>query len=101
MIAKPQSYLVDREGNRVGVVLDLSDYQALLEDTNRRGRAEDWPVQKEPIMKKSATRKLVLSRESIRQLAAIPGLDAVQGGSGSECTQGPSNCGPCEATRPC
>ncbi len=32
MIAQPQSYLVDREGNRVGVVLDLSDYQALLDD---------------------------------------------------------------------
>lgn len=32
MIPKPQSYLVDREGNRVGVVLDLSDYQALLGD---------------------------------------------------------------------
>ena len=32
MIPKPKSFLVDGEGNRVGVVLDLRDYQALLDD---------------------------------------------------------------------
>lgn len=32
MIPKPQSFLVDGEGNRVGVVLDLRDYQVLLEE---------------------------------------------------------------------
>jgi hypothetical protein len=32
MIPKPQSFLVDAEGNRVGVVLDIHEYQTLLED---------------------------------------------------------------------
>jgi hypothetical protein len=32
MNPKPQSFLVDAEGNRVGVVLDVREYQAMLED---------------------------------------------------------------------
>jgi hypothetical protein len=32
MIPKPQSFLVDAEGNRVGVVLDIREYQALIDD---------------------------------------------------------------------
>lgn len=32
MTPKPQSYLVDAEGNQVGVVLDLREYQAVLEE---------------------------------------------------------------------
>jgi hypothetical protein len=32
MSPKPQSFLVDAEGNRVGVVLDIHEYQTLLED---------------------------------------------------------------------
>jgi hypothetical protein len=29
---KPQSFLVDAEGNRVGVVLGIREYQALIDD---------------------------------------------------------------------
>jgi hypothetical protein len=32
MAPKPQQFLVDTEGNRVGVVLDIREYQAVLED---------------------------------------------------------------------
>jgi len=32
MNPKPQSFLVDTDGNRVGVVLDMREYQAMLED---------------------------------------------------------------------
>jgi hypothetical protein len=32
MVPKPQSFLVDAEGNRVGVVLDIREYQALIDD---------------------------------------------------------------------
>jgi hypothetical protein len=32
MTPKPQSFLVDADGNRVGVVLDIREYQAVLED---------------------------------------------------------------------
>jgi hypothetical protein len=48
-------------------------------------------------MKKESVRKLVLSRESIIQLTTRK-LQGAQGGishGGSECTAGPTNCGPC------
>ncbi len=32
MTPKPQSFLVDAEGKRVGVVLDMREYQAVLEE---------------------------------------------------------------------
>jgi hypothetical protein len=32
MNPRPQSFLVDTDGNRVGVVLDVREYQAMLED---------------------------------------------------------------------
>jgi hypothetical protein len=32
MTVKPQSFLVDADGNRVGVVLDMREYQAVLEE---------------------------------------------------------------------
>jgi hypothetical protein len=32
MTPKSQKYLVDGEGNRVGVVLDIREYQALIDD---------------------------------------------------------------------
>jgi hypothetical protein len=32
MTLKPQSFLVDADGNQVGVVLDMREYQAVLEE---------------------------------------------------------------------
>ena len=32
MMPKPQSFLVDADGNQVGVVLDVREYQAMLEE---------------------------------------------------------------------
>ena len=32
MTLKPQSFLVDADGNQLGVVLDMREYQAVLEE---------------------------------------------------------------------